>query len=267
MQFEYSTSDAFSEEVPDETRLGVFIANQLFELWIEPELARRGLVVEEQTASVEKALIVFRPGASAPDVRINDEAPLSLIARATRDLDAGEPVRASDIADIERVEPSGIDPNSAWIAFLALPDGRIRIAMDGRRNRAVARGYLARGREYLSAAAQLAEGELIAPAVDALQASYELGVRATKAVFADFDGVHGKTHKAATRWIEGWARQRNVPSEHAKLAGRLVQLRAEARYTGDEVHLSRERLDALLESVSDFLGYADRSTDLPSTDE
>ena len=70
-----------AENTPDE--LGGSLLEQIFELWLRPELERRGLDIRPE--DVGRALVIFKPG-EEPEVLIDTEAPMIVRGKATRPI-------------------------------------------------------------------------------------------------------------------------------------------------------------------------------------
>lgn len=102
-------------QVPD-TDFGHNVLDQIFSLWVEPELARRGLPLDR--ASVQSAVVLMPPGAQ-PQVLLDDETRWVARLRTKRPVEAGAPVTSDDVDvnSIESLTPANLDPNMAWTGF------------------------------------------------------------------------------------------------------------------------------------------------------
>jgi hypothetical protein len=101
-----------AENAPDQ--MGGPLLEQIFELWLRPELDRRGL--DMQPEDVGRALVIFKPG-EEPEVLIDTEAVMIVQGKSTRAIEAGERVTEADLESIEALRPHDIDPDAAWIGF------------------------------------------------------------------------------------------------------------------------------------------------------
>jgi hypothetical protein len=118
------------QEIEPHPDFAANLLEQIFSLWVEPELERRGLPVDRST--VHKALVTFSPDqAQIPVIAMNDEAELVGSFRTTRDIKAGEPVTEDDVAEIEGIEPANIDQNNGWIAYAVLRGEGYRGGLQG----------------------------------------------------------------------------------------------------------------------------------------
>lgn len=161
--------------------IGVRLMTQILDLWVRPELVRRG---RPDGPIPPRALVVFTPG---QPVRIAfDEECGGWIAevRATGPIAVGQPITRADFSAVEGLRPAGIDPNAGWIGFVSL-GAEIFVGFDFRRNRARAGAFLARAAEFRSAAAwSLGQGHL-GPCLESAYAAAELAVTAHLMVFAE----------------------------------------------------------------------------------
>lgn len=85
------------------------LLDHVFQIWIDRTIAERHPGF--QRGDVTKALVVLSP-AKLPLVRINDEVELVASVRATRSLEAGEPVTLADFDAVRDLRPKDIDPNA-----------------------------------------------------------------------------------------------------------------------------------------------------------
>jgi hypothetical protein len=78
------------EEDAEDEDLGAPLLNQIFEIWVEPELTHRGLQLSRD--QISKVVIEMDPSQARPIIKINEEATIIAEAKATRAIEAGEPV-------------------------------------------------------------------------------------------------------------------------------------------------------------------------------
>lgn len=208
----------------------------MFELWIEPELQRRGLTTE--TFSLRKALVVMKRD-QTPVVQLNGEFELMATVRSTRAIAEGEAITASDFDEIHALQPAGIDEDAGWIAFIALPDGRPYLAFDFRYELGRSRGGLTRADEFLASARDDLAAGRTGPAIDGALAAGELAVMVQmRTVQADVDNT--RRHGSRCTWLTEWTRLGNARPEYAAAMRRLAQLRAWARYADDTALAPRD---------------------------
>jgi hypothetical protein len=231
--------------------MGQPLLEQIFELWLRPELERRGL--DKQPEEVVRALIVFAPGRK-PQVLIDTEAPLVVRARAARAIEAGEPVTEADIDAIEGLVPRDIDPNAGWVGFILFRNA-YTIAFDFRRNRAEATKKLERAKEFLEAAGLTIEAHLKAPAIDALYAAAELAVDDQRMMLHD---QRLKDHQERRRWFSKWTKLGNAPSDHGRALADLARYRGRARYSEGSIRVRDPHLSWLADQVADMIIYTEK---------
>jgi hypothetical protein len=242
------TNDANGNALDD---MGEALREQIFELWLRPELERRGL--DKQPEEVVRTLVIFPPGQRPkPRVLIDTEVKIEVSAKATRPIRAGEQVTEADIEAIEALVPQDLDPDAGWIGFVVFK-GVYFIEFDFRRNRARAAKKLERANEYLAGARLLMEAELRAPAVDALWAAAELAVIAQMLMMEDRPI---RDHQERRRWFTSWTRLGNAPSDHGYALADLASRRAAARYADRSLRVRDIHLDRLANQVADMIEYA-----------
>lgn len=243
-----------SEQEPElDTDFGANLLEQIFSLWVEPELERRGLPVDP--ATVHSALVTFSPDQSQPPViAINEEAELIGSIQAARDIKAGEAVTDEDVAAIEGIEPANIDPNSGWIAYAVL-GGVGFIQFDFRYNKERASQVLTLATEYLTAA-ETCLNSFPRPAIDNLYSAAELSVQ------AQMYGTNSTTkqHWKRAKWLDSWAKLKNVPADHPTVLHQLHEERAAARYGDGQLSLTPEQLSVVVSQVREMISFAGRRT-------
>lgn len=222
------------------------VIDQVFDLFVLPELERRGLPPDQ--ASVRKALITLRPRAGTT-VELNDEAELAILAVATRPLEAGESVSTDDIdlASAMSLRPVSVDPDAGWVALAQLPSG-VMVAFDFTRNRARALRLLAKAASFQATAEDALVNGRVSVALDLAFSAAELTVTALMYLLDD-DPLRGRNlHGRRTGWFSQWTRLGNSPSEYHRLLSRLAGLRPAARY-GDTEPLPIEVARTLVAKV------------------
>jgi hypothetical protein len=243
------------EEPTEQQSFGSTLLEQMFELWIEPELARRGLNLGRD--EIRKVVVELDPTASGPIVTINDDAAVVARVRATRAIAAGEDVTEDDFDQVDSVRPGGIGENSGWICF-AVIKGQQVVAFDFRYNRARAAVLVERAREFLNSARRDADA---APAVacDTAFSAAELAVQAQMLLLQQST----KRHWDRQRWIETWTDNKNAPASHAIALRDLHSYRAAGRYADEDLVLPDGRLDELLDVAEEMIDQAEAAAGRP----
>lgn len=240
------------EPLPDE--MASRVVDQMFDLFVMPEVERRGL--PDNRGAIQKALVTFPPGGS-PVVALNDEVELSVQAEATRPIEAGEEISFADInpESIRGLRPVSIDPDSGWLAIAQVLPGSFILAFDFTRNRSRALRLLDKAQSFLEAAQDSLSGERLSPAIDAAFSAAELSVTAMMHLLFDDVDKGRNQHKRRLQWFAQWTKLGNSPEEFRKLLGRLATLRPAARYGDGELPGSGE-VAGMLADVESLIQHA-----------
>jgi HEPN domain-containing protein len=222
---------------------------QIYELWVQPELDRRGLAIPPE--QLTKALVVMTPGRPVT-VLLDDEVELVAHVRATRAIAEGEPVTADDFDDLRALTPARIDPDAGWVCFARVA-GNTYVAFDFRRNREKARRMLDRAEEFLAAARQAWEAGRKAVAVDSGYAAAELAVTAQMLLMQDSPV---RDHQARRKWWSDWTKLGNAPTEQGRAFADLAARRGPARYADGSLRIRPAHLQHLLEVVEGTITHA-----------
>jgi hypothetical protein len=228
------------------------LLEQIFELWLRPELQTRGL--DKQPEEVIRALVIFTPG-QKPKVLIDAEAGMVVRGKTTRPIEAGEPVTEADLEAVEGLVPRDIDPDAGWIGFILFKDV-YTIAFDFRRNKAKAARRMERATEFLATARLALDNHLKAPAVENLYAAAELVVVAQMGTLDDDEPP--KSHQERRRWFAGWTKVGNAPSDHGRALADLAGYRAAARYADGSLRVRDVHLARLADKVADMIAHAEK---------
>jgi len=225
------------------------VLDQMYRLWIEPAIQTRGLNLTRDR--VMKAVVVMPPNGPI-EVLLNDDVQLLAEAVAQRPIERGEGLTAADLVDIRHIEPAGVDPNVAWLAYVNI-GGVITLEFDFRRNRQTASALLDRADEFLATARHaLGEGRL-GPAVENGFAAAELAVKAQ--MYLIVDGPT-RVHHERLQWWEDWVKLGNAPSHLQALVGRLYSERPRSRYGDGVLTMSEPDVGGALEEVAELIEHA-----------
>lgn len=235
---------------------GDALLEQIFDLWVEPELHQRGIELPRE--QILKALVVMEPGSRPVRTLVNDEADLIGTVRATRALEAGDAVTTADFDEVRHVRPAEVDPDAGWVCFVRLGT-EVYISFDLRRNRREAERLLDRGDEFAAAARDALEAGRRAVAVDNAFAAAELAVSAQMLVFGSDErpkkGRPPRPHDERIKWFKGWTKLGNAPTEQGIALADLARFRGAARY-GKAVPIRPAYLSHLVEVVDEMLIFA-----------
>jgi len=220
------------------------IVNQIFDLWVGPELEKRGLTLTR--ADISKVLVEMEPDRPLR-VLINDEAQLVADLVTKRDIAEGEEVTVADIDELTNLQPLTVGLNSGWICFVRIGN-RGFVAFDFTYNRARAAALLDRAREFLAVAVYASDWAPGA-AIDNAHSAAELTVQAQMLVHQ----VDSRSHRERREWLASWADHQNSPQHHADVLWNLADLRVPARYGSGELELKPGRLTRILRTVQEMI--------------
>jgi HEPN domain-containing protein len=246
---------ADADEAPD---IGPRLFQQLMDLWIKPEVERRQACgTLARPLPLRAAQILFFPDGRSPAVRINDEvtAKASMKLRDSVAKAAGEPVFASEIESLERIEL--IDPEHADCghATLVLIGESWHIAFDFRYHKSVAKEHLVTARQFLDAARFSIDRGAWASAVDNLFSAAELCSKALLVAFHDSDFAKRSSHASVHRRLNNWGKLGNVKPEYVTTFNRLSSWRAAARYPKGPFALSEQQARDCLAAIEDMYEF------------
>jgi hypothetical protein len=227
------------------------LLEQVFELWIDPEIERRGLARER--ASITQALIVMAPGQPIT-VHLDDEALLEAHVTVDAPIAKGERIEIDDVNKVSDLRPHNIDPDAAWVCFATI-GGRHVIRFDFRRNKRRTAQRTERAAEFLHAARLAADAGLTGPAIENLFAAAELVVVGQMLLLGD---APPKGHVERRRWFTDWTGLGNAPVDHSKALTRLGKQRHAARYADKQLRMSAEETAELFIVVDEMVATAER---------
>jgi hypothetical protein len=224
------------------------VVNSIFELFVMPEIVRRGLALERH--EVRKVVVELNPDRKHPVVRINEAAQIVAQVRVTRDLAEGEEVTVEDIDEVHSVEPANVGPNSGYMCFADI-GGRQCIKFDFRYHRERVVELLLRAQDFLDAASDSVDRRP-AVACDLAFSAAELTVQAQMLIGQE----KTKSHWQRQEWLDSWVAHNNAPLEHADALRKLREYRLVGRY-GDVPPISnRTNLEDLFAVVKHMIHSA-----------
>jgi HEPN domain-containing protein len=219
------------------------LLQQLFDIFVEPELKRRGNALLPQ--GIKKVLITLPPSAP-PYVELNDE--VQLIARTTvnRSIEKGEPVTEGDIEQIASLSPVTIDSDAGWVAILRVKN-QFTIQFDFRRNRGRTNSMLDLAEQFLRTAQRAFEGGDLAPAVDTALAAMELAIKANLLLL--WDEPIRRHDRRVDLW-EGWVQLGNAPAHLESIPRSLLKERDATRYGDAPMSMTTVEVQEAIEAVA-----------------
>jgi hypothetical protein len=236
------------DEAGEKNTLSDRLLEQIFELWVEPELTRRRFELDPD--QIMKVLVEINPAESRPIVKINDEAELLIEFTATRKITNGEAFTEADIDQVHSVRPAQIGENSGWICF-AVIRGRHAIAFDFRYNWSRALRLIQRAREFLTVARNAATNSPGVACDNAFSAA-ELSVQAQMLLRQQDIRQHWRRQE----WFDSWTELDNSPNIHSLALRELHGYRAAAHYADADLVIPKGRLVELLDTNEEMIKYA-----------
>lgn len=238
-----------SPQPPPDPQFAATVLDEIYRLWLEPELRARGLAADRQ--AIAKAVVVMPPGGQ-PEVRVNDEASWVATLRAKRAIERGEELTTDDVDfdDIGELWPENVDVNAAWTGFVTVA-GRLLIAFDFRRNRGTAHATLGRARQELDEARRILSAGRFRGTIEHLYKAADLAVIAELFLHDDRPPEDPDDRR---RRFRGWAQLGNAPRSHSHGFDRLAHLRAENGRPLVRLRVRRSELDELVAIVEQMLG-------------
>lgn len=241
-------------KAPGDDELARRFFEQVFDLWINPEIERRRAAGQPAPDPLIVVFITFPVGAP-PKVEFNDEcnAKVHLKVRPGTTVAEGQGIPYKDVVGIGRAEP--VDENAGYVFMMHLIDNSWASAFDFRRGKQDARGLLLKAVQFhRSAEHGLAQvPALAAAAADQLFSAAEL---AAHAYLATGSGNTSRNHKGVHSDFNINAKLGNVPSEHTKAYNKLFRARPDARYDPHAVPLTVSELVELLDTVAEMIESA-----------
>jgi hypothetical protein len=204
---------------------------QLFEIWINPEIEKRKAAGTAPSA-LHMVQVIMEPGRENI-VRLNEEVKGVALVRATKAVNAGDPISGSEIANFEAFELTDEDPNAGHITAIAAGDGAWHLSFNFRYNTARIEQLVAVANEFLAAARfSLSENRGHA-FIDNLFSAVELMAKAWLIDMPDDKLLNAKTHgtiKARFNKHSQWGR---TDRAFVELYNRLAGMREPARYVAE----------------------------------
>jgi uncharacterized protein (UPF0332 family) len=228
---------------------------QVFELWVMPEVQRRQSAGHlPPNFQLSRAQVVFEVDAPVT-VRLNDEVRATMQVRATREIAKGEAVSLSDFSEIVSVELTENDPNAGHITIIA-HQGIWYLTWDTRYNAQRVATTIATAREFLESAQDnlKAAPPRFRAFAETLFGAVELLAKAVLLQLPDKKLISSKTHGFIKSRFNQWSHLGNIERDFASLLNELEQMRAPARYGFNAWELPVEKAQSLLERSEKMLG-------------
>ena len=204
--------------------------NQMFSLWLMPQLERRrnaGKLTE--LVDLQAMQVTFREGEFA--VRVNREIRGMMTVQATRVVEIGEESTEEDFQHAKFFELLPDELDCAHIT-MTLAKHRWLIFFNLLLNRTQSGKFLEHARAFLRVSRLSFNEKLVGPCIDSLFSACELACKAHLLLAAHPSAKatkHAAIHSASNRG----AKLGRIPAEFVALFNRMGELRSKARYSVD----------------------------------
>lgn len=229
-------------ELGDEGAQGLL--QQIFEIWINPEVARR-IAARTLVAPVNLlfAQVIMNVG-KPTRVRLNDEVRARLLVRVTRDVERGTAVQYGDYDHVQAIELTDDDPNAAHVTIARVKD-QWAITFDFRYNAELVSQTLAAASEFLEIAELALARKHLRAFMENLFAAAELVAKSWLLMTPDERVMNTKKHPFIKARINKEAKLGNVDGDFARVLNKLDSQRENARYVKGEVAVSDEEMSRM----------------------
>jgi hypothetical protein len=207
---------------------------QAFRFWITPEIERRRNAGEIDEGFILTAAQVLFGDGGPPTVRLNGEVQGFLQARGVRAVEAGEPVRSEDLAEIVGMELMDGDRDSGHFTIFRQGDAWA-LTFNFNRNRQYATDLITLGEQFVRTAEFCKSERLEGPYIDNLFSACELLAKAHLITTALDKRARG--HRLIANTINRWRSLGNVGDEFVDLFNKVRDLRPRARYAPDSLEV------------------------------
>jgi uncharacterized protein (UPF0332 family) len=235
--------------------------NQVFELWITPEVKRRqaaGLIARPYALSA--AQVIFHADGRPFEIRLNEQvrAMGKVKLKTGVNKNEGDAIYADEVESFESVRlADDEDPNCGHITLRRLGD-KWTIWFDLIYNKGRAKEHLAAAREFLAAASTALANNNLRAFVDTCFSAAELAAKALLMTTPSSGERTIKKHGSVHSRYNAHSKLGNVKAEHRTVFNRLAALRTPARYLGGPFALGVGEAQQLLRSVEEAVIFAEQ---------
>jgi hypothetical protein len=239
-----------------ESEMGRRTLEGCLDLWVKPELRRRGQNTDSCERRLRRALIVF--DAKKVDVLLDDEVGVAAEVKLKPGLipEIGSTIDMRELEQVELLAPDPpVDPNKAFVLLVRL--GSVwHVRFDARYNLLRITHLLADAEQFTKAAEILLSARLQKPFIDCLFSAAEI---LAKCELLLIPGEFSRTAKESHRSIAVGLSEhplldptfRDFRDAFKKVAGR----RPSARYRKGELAVHKEECGSWLDAVQRELDY------------
>jgi len=204
------------------------LMQQAFELWINPEVERRRVEGILPQPFVLMAAQRLQWPSGKIEVRFNEEVQGVAAIKATREIEAGEQVLASDIDGLEMFDLVDDELDAGHWTLLRTGETWF-IGFNFLTNRGKCVDLLEKAEEFVQIAKEARAREYAAVAVDTLFSACELIAKAELVASRQLE-LDAKSHGRVSSKLNLWRRTGNVEGAFVDIFNRLAQLRPRYRY-------------------------------------
>ena len=221
---------------------------QIFDVWINPEIERR----KKEDFKVSKAQIVFSVGES-PRVRLNDEVKAIFRDKVNNLIDERDLVFGKNIEEIDHIELTNGDANSAHITLLKFKDNWM-IWLDFIYNKKKIEEHIEASKEFYESAKESFEKGRLRSFFENAFASAELSAMSHLLRLPNKGILTGRSHKDRREKYKEHANLGNVRPTFSHTLSKLSLLRDSARYLHSDDYKNEDpsRILRVLEEMIAF---------------
>ncbi len=243
------------EVSPDLEEFGKAVLKNVFEIWLTPEIERRrvaGLIGDDFVLLMAQAIF---PEEAPNEIRLNDEVRGIMLVEAQREVEKGERVMLTDLAEAKAFELIDEEMNCGHITIVRRgPGNDWLVTFNALAGRAKAANFVRLASEFFLTAIHAREHGLSGPSLDNLFSCCELLAKA-QLVMHRSHATKSKKHGAISSAINQWGKLGNVHPLFVSLLNRLSNIRSAARYEGNTgpEHLPTDEEIATVEAYLAYL--------------
>ena len=176
--------------------------------------------------------------------------------KVNKDKNKGDIIYEEDIENIESIELTNRDPNSAHVTLLLIK-GRWIISFDFRYNKKRILEHINASKEFLESAKDNLTQDRLRPFFEDSFACAELLAKSILLQLPDKKILYGKNHTSRINQFKNWASLGNVNQQHSDILKRLKGLRPSARYLSSN-EFKQENPKKVLSILEDMLLFTNK---------
>ncbi len=225
---------------------------QIFKLWIDPEIERRkddGRIPPEFV--LNQAQVIFDIN-KPPSVRLNDEVKCVMRAVVKNPVQFGDVIGVNKFHRITNIELTEDDKDSGHVTIIILPES-IFISANFIYNSSKVETTLNSAEKFLDSARASMVSKLPRPFVENSFASSELTSKAFLIMMPDKKALQAKSHGYISSSINMHRKLGNIDEEFCDNFNWLGQMREKARYSYEQFDIEWERAEKAILVIEEIL--------------